>query len=110
MSRDPFQLEVAAARLDGEAAGLGEVLNPPIARAGLDVWEGPAQRRLWEDLESWSLRLRGAAGDLRSTAGGLRAEAARIRAEIAAEQRRIAEAAAARGASTRAGARPGGWY
>lgn len=103
MSRDPGQLEAAAARLDGEAAGLGDVVDPPVARAGLDVWAGPAQIRLWDDLQGWRHRLRGAASDLRSTAGGLRAEAARIRAEIAAEQRRIAEAAAAREQASRSG-------
>lgn len=87
----PAQLDAAAASLRLQARGLPELIDPPIARAGCDVWQGPAQVQLWDQLRWWRQRLERAADELASTAGRLEDEAGRIRAAEEAERRRAEE-------------------
>jgi len=75
-------LEAAAAVLAEQAGIVPGLLDGALARCGVDVWQGPAQERLADDLLHLRSVLRGAADDLAAVAARLRAEAA--------EQRRLA--------------------
>lgn len=107
----PVELEAAAARLRTQARGLPELVDAPIARAGCDVWQGPAQAQLWNELHWWRQRLVRAAEELSATAYRLEEEAERIRASEAearrreADQQRLRERAAASAVPGRAGVR-----
>ena len=85
----PAQLDVAAAALRAQAACLASLLEPAVARAGTNAWQGPAQRQLWDRLAVWRSRLAGAQTELAILAGALEAEAARIRAAEAAAAREL---------------------
>lgn len=94
-----MSLDAAAAALAEQAGIVPGLLDRAIARSGVDVWQGPAQERLADDLVRLRSILRGAADDLNALASRLRAEAA--------EQRRLAAEAAAKAArEAREAARP----
>ena len=77
-----MSLDAAAAALAEQARVVPGLLDRALARSGVDVWQGPAQESLSDDL----LRLR---TTLRSVSDELAALASRLRAE-AAEERRLA--------------------
>ena len=89
----PAQLEAAAASLRRQAHGLPELIDAPLARAGCDVWQGPAQVQLWDQLRWWQRRLGSAAEELTATAVRLEDEARRLRAALEAERRAAEDAA-----------------
>ncbi|HEU0131771.1 MAG TPA: hypothetical protein VFQ85_12355 [Mycobacteriales bacterium] len=91
---DPAALDAAATALAGQAEGLPGLLDAARAGNGVNVWQGPAQEALADDLVLLRARLRLAADELLAVAASLRADAARVRAERTAAALRAAEAAA----------------
>jgi len=75
-------LEAAAAAFAEQAGIVPGLLDRALARCGVDVWQGPAQERLADDLVRLRSVLRGASDELAAIASRLRAEAA--------EERRLA--------------------
>ena len=77
-----MSLDAAAAALAEQARVVPGLLDRALARSGVDVWQGPAQARLSDDLLRLRATLRSVSDDLGHLAGRLRAEAA--------EERRLA--------------------
>jgi uncharacterized protein YukE len=94
---DAAALDAAASALAGQAGTIPGLLDRALARSGVDVWQGPAQEDLADDLVRLRGVLRSAAGELSGIAARLRAEAATARAA----EERAASAAAPAGAGRR---------
>ena len=75
-----MSLDAAAAVLAEQARVVPGLLDGALARCGVDVWPGPAQERLADDLLRLRRALRDAADDLAYVAARLREEAAAARA------------------------------
>jgi hypothetical protein len=76
---DLDRLDAAAAALAAQAGTLPALLDRAVARSGVDVWQGPAQEHLADELA----RLRGI---LRTAADELYGLAARLRAQVRAAE------------------------
>jgi hypothetical protein len=80
---DPDALDAAAAALDVQAGTLPGLLDRAVARSGVNVWQGPAQEHLADELVRLRGVLRTAASELSGVAVRLRGEAAAARAAAA---------------------------
>jgi hypothetical protein len=88
-----MSLDAAAAALAEQARVVPGLLDRALARSGVDVWQGPAQERLLDDLRGLRSVLRVAADELAFLATRLRAEA---------EEARLAQARASAAAAASA--------
>jgi hypothetical protein len=77
---DAATLDAAAATLAEQAGALPGLLDRAVARSGVDVWQGPAQEHLSDELARLRGVLRTASGELSDVAARLRADAAALRA------------------------------
>lgn len=81
---DPAALDAAAAALVAQAGAMPRLLDRALARSGVNVWQGPAQAHLADDLATLRRALGAAADELYAVAARLRAQAAAARGPDAA--------------------------
>jgi hypothetical protein len=86
---DPAALDAAAAALAGQAGIVPGLLDRALARSGVDVWQGPAQEELQDELVRLRGVLRGVSSELYDVAARLRAEAAAQRPPAAPGRRMV---------------------
>jgi uncharacterized protein YukE len=76
---DPDQLDAIASKIRGEAARLGNALEPLTHAAGSAHWRGSAADRFQADVRNDAQTLRGAAESLRELASAIEKGADEVR-------------------------------